>query len=177
MRKKRTIIYCHLSDFESAGVQSSGTLERADIVAPFSFCAYGKAASITREGDFVLCDYSTRSFFALDIPELFYKEGGLIAVPGENSQPTPEYGVLRNRLSIWWTSWIQKSFKEDNEFPVILAYVSSERFSVRSPFCFARLMGLTTGKIYFLHFTSSAERLAYYHSMDVKHFEEDPYLL
>ena len=151
--------------------------ERADVVAPFSFCAYGKAASIAREGDFVVCDYSTRSFLELDIPELFYKEGGLIAVPRENSQPTPEYGVLRNLLNIWSTSWIQKSFEEDSEFPVIFAYVSSERFSVRSPFCFACLTGLTAGEIHFLHFTSSAERLAYYHSTDVKQFEEDPYLL
>ena len=89
--------------------------ERADVVAPFSFCEFGRAGSIAREGDFITCHYSTRNPIEFDIPETFYLDGGLLDVPNENRPPTPESGVLRNMMNIWSTHWITESLEKDGK--------------------------------------------------------------
>lgn len=89
--------------------------ERADVVAPFSFCNYGRPSSISREGDFVSCHYSTRSHFELAVPEIFYQDGGILTVPSENMRPNPERGVLRNLMNIWTTDYIKHSLEEDGK--------------------------------------------------------------
>ena len=91
--------------------------ERADVVAPFSFTEYGRAASIAREGSFVTLHYSSRSPVEFSIPELFYLDGGLLHVTYEKSRPTPNKGVMRNLLSIWSTDYVQRSIEEDGNVP------------------------------------------------------------
>lgn len=94
--------------------------ERADVVAPFSFCNYGQPSSIAREGDFVTCNYSTRSTLEFSIPELFYLDGGLVSVPNENIPSDAERGALRSLMNIWSTDWIVRSIEKDGEFMCLM---------------------------------------------------------
>lgn len=89
--------------------------ERADVVAPFSFCNYGRPSSAMRHSDFISCYYSTRSALEYSIPEMFYLDGGIVDVPNENAKPSMETGILRNLTNIWTTNWIQRSIEEDGE--------------------------------------------------------------
>src|SRR5271168_352423 len=50
--------------------------ERADVVAPFSFCKFGRSGPLMREGDSVLPPYSTRSPIEFSVPTLLYLDGG-----------------------------------------------------------------------------------------------------
>lgn len=89
--------------------------ERADVVAPFSFCDYGRPSSIAREGDFISCHYSTRSHFELSLPKLLYQDGGILAIPNENAPLRTERGVLQRLTNIWSTDYIKRSLEEDGE--------------------------------------------------------------
>lgn len=89
--------------------------ERADVVAPFSFCDYGRPSSIAREGDFISCHYSTRSHFELPLPKLLYQDGGILAIPNENAPLRTERGVLQRLTNIWSTDYIKRSLEEDGE--------------------------------------------------------------
>ena len=88
--------------------------ERADVVAPFAFCEFGRTGSIAREGDFVTCQYSTRSLIEYQVPELLHLDGGLVSVPHEKLPPQySDTGILHNLLSIWSTDWMKRSLEED----------------------------------------------------------------
>ncbi len=91
--------------------------ERADVVAPFSFCEFGRTGSIAREGDFIACQYSTRSLIEFTIPELLYLDGGILSIPTEDSKvQRPDGGILRKLMSIWTTDWMEKSLEENSKF-------------------------------------------------------------
>ncbi|KAF8912786.1 SNF2 family DNA-dependent ATPase [Gymnopilus junonius] len=109
--------------------------ERADVVAPFSFCNYGKSGPIMREGDFLILPYSTRSPIDFSIPRLFYQDGGLVNIPFENSSSPSQSGCLDNLLSIWATDWIHRSLYEDEG----------------STFAFLRLLNFSPSEAHYLH--------------------------
>ncbi|KAG6820380.1 hypothetical protein H0H93_001351 [Arthromyces matolae] len=50
--------------------------ERADVIAPFSFCEFGRPGPLMREGDFVLLPYSSRNPIEFVVPEIFCDNGG-----------------------------------------------------------------------------------------------------
>ncbi|KAL5535629.1 INO80 [Sanghuangporus sanghuang] len=135
--------------------------ERADVIAPFSFTEYGRAASIAREGSFVALHYSSRSPIELSIPELFYLDGGLLSVPNEHSPLGADYGVMRNLLNIWSSDYIQRSIEEN----------------AHSPFNFVPLLGMTTREAHSLHFSSTIRRLVASMAVENKHIDEDPFVM
>lgn len=89
--------------------------ERADVVAPFSFSCFGRSGPLIREGDFISLSYSTRNPIELSIPELFYRDGGLLDVPSENNTWHSRRGCLTKLLNIWSTDWMHRSLYDDGE--------------------------------------------------------------
>ncbi|EKM60935.1 uncharacterized protein PHACADRAFT_247165 [Phanerochaete carnosa HHB-10118-sp] len=87
--------------------------ERADVIAPYSFSAFGKPGPLSREGDFVDLPYSARNPIEFEIPSLLYEDGGLLDVPSENASLRYEKGPLATLYNIWSTDWIQRSMLED----------------------------------------------------------------
>ncbi|KAL4268117.1 Chromatin-remodeling ATPase INO80 [Pleurotus pulmonarius] len=88
--------------------------ERADVVAPFSFCHFGRPGPLSREGDFVLLPYSSRSPVDYAIPQLLYQEGGLLDRPYELSKSPSQSSVLSKLMNIWSTDWLHKSVYDDD---------------------------------------------------------------
>ncbi|KAH9486801.1 Chromatin-remodeling ATPase INO80 [Psilocybe cubensis] len=109
--------------------------ERADVVAPYSFCNFGRSGPLMREGDFLMLPYSTRSPIEYSIPQLLYKEGGLIHVPSETSIAPSQSGCLVKLLNIWSTDWIHRSLYEDDQ----------------SSFSFLRFLNMTPTEAHRIH--------------------------
>ena len=151
--------------------------ERADVVAPFSFSEYGRAASIAREGNFVTFHYSTRSPIEFSIPKLFYVDGGLLYVPNEDTPSGPDKGAMRNLLNIWATDWIERSMEEycKKLFFHSKYFSNSHMFLADSPFNFVPLLGMTSGEAHSLHFSPMIRRLAAAAALEDKYNEEDPF--
>ncbi|KAJ7597201.1 SNF2 family DNA-dependent ATPase [Mycena floridula] len=108
--------------------------ERADVVSPFSFAHFGRSGPLMREGDFLTLSYSTQNPIKLNIPELFYLDGGIINVPRENSQYPPS--CLHKLLNIWSTDWIHRSLYEHEE---------------SSSFSFLRFLDMSPREAHHLH--------------------------
>src|SRR5437762_1067220 len=51
--------------------------ERADVIAPFSFCKYSLTWMISREGDNLYLPYSTKNLIKYEIPKTVYRHGGI----------------------------------------------------------------------------------------------------
>lgn len=86
------------------------------MVAPFSFSCFGRSGPLGREGDFISLPYSTRNPIEYAIPELFYRDGGLLDVPNEGTNDLSGNGCLTKLFNIWSTDWIQRSLYEEGEF-------------------------------------------------------------
>lgn len=92
--------------------------ERADVVAPFSFSQFGRSGPLSREGDFIMLPYSTRNPIEYAIPELLYRDGGLLNVPNECSRGHSSSACLPKLFNIWSADWIQRSiYDEGNVCP------------------------------------------------------------
>lgn len=87
--------------------------ERADVVAPFSFCKFGRPGPLIREGDSVFLSYSTRSPIEFSIPILLYQDGGIIDVPSETSTSPSQSSCLAKLFNIWTPDWIHQSLFEE----------------------------------------------------------------
>ncbi|THH02834.1 hypothetical protein EW026_g83 [Hermanssonia centrifuga] len=115
--------------------------ERADVVAPFSFAAFGRPGPLSREGDFVQLPYSTRNPIEFRIPSLLYLDGGLLDIPQENAPLNSRRSPLATLFSIWSTDWIQKSLEED-----------------RSSYSFLRFLNMSPSEAHDLHITPLMQR-------------------
>lgn len=89
--------------------------ERADVVTPFSFSRFGRPGPLAREGDYVLLPYSTKNPIGYTIPELFYRDGGLLDIPGEDITTPSHSGNVKKCFNIWSADWMHKSLLEDGE--------------------------------------------------------------
>ncbi|KZT44635.1 hypothetical protein SISSUDRAFT_976705 [Sistotremastrum suecicum HHB10207 ss-3] len=138
--------------------------ERADVVAPYSFCHFG-AGNPLREGDFLHLPYSTRSPLEFHIPSLFYLDGGLVSVPSEDSQAGQETRYLYHLMNIWSTDWMEKSIQEN--------IVDSGD----SPFNFIPLLDRTTSEIHSLYHSPEFMRLAWASHENAEWIENAPFLL
>lgn len=87
--------------------------ERADVVAPLSFCNFGKAGPLMREGDFLILPYSTRSLIEYSVPSLLYQDGGIVDVLSEHSTSPSQSSFLTKLCNIWSTDWIYHSLYDD----------------------------------------------------------------
>ncbi|EIN14169.1 hypothetical protein PUNSTDRAFT_117740 [Punctularia strigosozonata HHB-11173 SS5] len=106
--------------------------ERADVIAPFSFAEFGRSGPLNRDGDFVHLAYSTRNPIEYKLPNLFYREGGLVGIPAEDSHPHFQRGSLHRLMNIWDTERIYHSLVADND----------------SSFAFLRLLNTSPGEVH-----------------------------
>jgi hypothetical protein len=87
-----------------------------------------------REGDFVSLPYSTRNPIGYDIPELFYRDGGLLDVPNEESTHAQQSEVLSKLMNIWSADWMHRSIYDDcNFFPCDTSMPAESRLQVHPP--------------------------------------------
>ncbi|KAI8454917.1 adenosinetriphosphatase [Phakopsora pachyrhizi] len=75
--------------------------ERADVKAPLSFLSFNFTANVARDGDLLDCAYSNRSVIQFTIPKVFYREGGMLSVPGHSSRAGFETMYLHRLMNIW----------------------------------------------------------------------------
>ncbi|KAG8905621.1 putative DNA helicase ino80 [Tulasnella sp. 403] len=116
--------------------------QRTDVLAPFAFSQFARTGSILREGNFVFCPDSARNPIEVTIPKLFYKEGGLVAVPGENLSTGSRNHWLYSRMSIWSPDWIERSLRESG-----------------SPFSFLSMLHISPSEAHELHISPTIRRL------------------
>ncbi|KAF9914732.1 putative DNA helicase ino80 [Lobosporangium transversale] len=91
--------------------------ERADVVSPLALCAFSQTPSIAREGDDLFVAYTTRSRINYSIPKRFYREGGLLRVPSEQSNAGTDTKYLDHLLNIWTPDHVAQSmFEEEGTF-------------------------------------------------------------
>ncbi|KAI7821877.1 SNF2 family N-terminal domain-containing protein [Gamsiella multidivaricata] len=101
--------------------------ERADVVSPLALCYFSQTPSIAREGDDLFVAYTTRSTISYSIPKRFYREGGLLRIPSEQSNAGADTKYLDQLMNIWTPGHIAESmFEEEGTFSFL-------RFSDYSP--------------------------------------------
>ncbi|KZT30521.1 hypothetical protein NEOLEDRAFT_1082564 [Neolentinus lepideus HHB14362 ss-1] len=135
--------------------------ERADVIAPFSFSAFGQSGPLNREGDLLFLPYSSRSPIEYAIPGLFYRDGGLLDVVQEDSSDAARSGCLSHLMNIWTTDWIHKSLYDDAE----------------SSFAFLRLSGMTSREAHDLHISPLLSRRLSAMQEERNRISDDPFSL
>jgi DNA helicase INO80 len=109
-RKVRSRRLCLIHYIDAQQVCNHPELfERSDVVAPFSFCTFGRSGNLIREGDFLDCPYSAQNPIKFTIPNLFFLSSGLLGIPGEHARAGFEGHFFENLLSIWSTDFIFRS--------------------------------------------------------------------
>ncbi|EJT99869.1 hypothetical protein DACRYDRAFT_81464 [Dacryopinax primogenitus] len=96
--------------------------ERADVVSPFAFAEWGRSDVLSYRRDARIFDVpdSTRSPIVVPIPNLLQRDGGLLCVPGWNSQAGSDTHWLYNMMNIWRTDTIEGSIlKKGSPFAVL----------------------------------------------------------
>ncbi|KIK71158.1 hypothetical protein GYMLUDRAFT_317892 [Collybiopsis luxurians FD-317 M1] len=134
--------------------------ERADVVAPFSFAHFGESGALNREGDFILFPYSTRNPIEFRVPELLYKDGGLVNVPREDSTSPSHSSCLNNLMNIWRTGYIHESLSEEKS----------------SVFSFLRLLDSTPQEAHELHMAPLIRRRLLAIQAEAQLLDNVPYL-
>ncbi|KDQ19928.1 hypothetical protein BOTBODRAFT_101773 [Botryobasidium botryosum FD-172 SS1] len=132
--------------------------ERADVTAPLAFSTFGQALGKIRDGDVLYCPYSTRNPIEFSIPELFYRDGGLLDVPGETSPVGPDTRWLGNLMNIWSNDWIEKSLE-----------------SSASAFSFLPLLDISPAEAHTLYTAPPIRRLLMASQEDAKLQSDGPY--
>jgi DNA helicase INO80 len=135
--------------------------ERADVVAPFSFSCFGRSGPLSREGDFISLPYSTRNPIEYAVPELFYRDGGLLDIPNEGTNDLSGNGCLAKLFNIWSTDWIQSSLYEE----------------AHSSFSFLRFLDLSPGEAHSLHIMPLITRRLVAVEANAKMTQDSPYSL
>ncbi|KAF9452648.1 hypothetical protein P691DRAFT_696592 [Macrolepiota fuliginosa MF-IS2] len=108
--------------------------ERADVVAPYSFAQFGRSGNLAREGDFVDLRYSVRNPIQVNIPELFYQDGGFLDVPCESAE-SKNTSVINKLCNIWSPDWITSSIYDTDN----------------SSFSFLRFLGISPAEAHSLY--------------------------
>ncbi|KAI7862197.1 SNF2 family N-terminal domain-containing protein [Spinellus fusiger] len=82
--------------------------ERADVQSPFAFCDFNSTLSLTKES-FLYCPYSPHSAIKYTIPKRLYRNGGILKVPGPESNAGFDTYYLDNLMNIWQPNAIHES--------------------------------------------------------------------
>ena len=98
--------------------------ERADVRSPLAFASFGATANIAREGPQLSLAYTTRNRIAYSVPKLVYRHGGMLAVPGEDSDAGVRRRYLDNLMNIWQADHIESSLETDSSF-AFLRFIDS----------------------------------------------------
>ncbi|KAJ3976310.1 SNF2 family DNA-dependent ATPase [Lentinula raphanica] len=133
--------------------------ERADVVAPFTFAHFALSGPLNRERDFLLFPYSIRNPIQLTIPELLYKDGGIISIPSEDST-SPSHSTLFKLMNIWRTDYIHKSLSDNQS----------------SSFSFLRLLDTSPQEAHELHMAPLIRRKLLANSGERLLLDKTPYL-
>ncbi|KNE93012.1 hypothetical protein PSTG_13586 [Puccinia striiformis f. sp. tritici PST-78] len=91
--------------------------ERADVTAPLSFASLNFTANVARDGDLLDCPYATRSLIQSSIPRAFYRDGGILSVPGPSSRAGFDTKFLDRLMNIWSVSNVMKAGPEGSIVP------------------------------------------------------------
>ncbi|CAG8532181.1 1293_t:CDS:10 [Acaulospora morrowiae] len=86
--------------------------ERADVVSPFSFCHYSATWLISRE-EYLYLPYNSRNYITYEIPKMVYRNGGILDVPGYDSQAGSRTNILDNLMNIWRPDYIHQSLCDE----------------------------------------------------------------
>src|SRR5271169_165823 len=99
--------------------------ERADVRSPLAFASFGATANLSREGPQLSLAYTTRNKITYDVPKLVYRGGGMLNVPGEESDAGIKRKLLDNLMSIWRADHIESAMKENDSAFSILRFVNT----------------------------------------------------
>jgi len=75
--------------------------QRAEVKSSLSVARWARSGNLAREGDLLMCPYSTRNPIEYAVPRLLYEDGGLFDVPHETGRGEFEERWLHNLMSIW----------------------------------------------------------------------------
>ena len=99
--------------------------ERADVRSPLAFSSFGATNNIAREGPQLSLAYTTRSRITYEVPKLIYREGGLLSVPGEDSEAGNRRKLLDNLMNIWQADYIEEAAQQNNSTFSFLRFVDT----------------------------------------------------
>ncbi|CAG8482778.1 12829_t:CDS:10 [Funneliformis caledonium] len=99
--------------------------ERADVVAPFSFCKFSLTWMISREGDNLYLPYSTKNMIKYEIPKTLYRHGGILYVPSYNSNTGSRTKILDHLMNIWQPDYINESFYDESNSFAFLKFMDT----------------------------------------------------
>lgn len=88
--------------------------ERVDVKTPFAFSDFARTPSLLRQNEMLLCPDSSRNPIEVQIPKLFYEEGGLVRVVGEESKAGSETFLLQNLMNVWSVDWLAESLSKSS---------------------------------------------------------------
>jgi len=91
--------------------------ERADVTAPLSFASLNFTANVARDGEVLDCPYATRSLIQTSIPRTFYRDGGILSVPGPSSRAGFDTKFLDRLMNIWSVSNVMQAGPEGSIVP------------------------------------------------------------
>jgi len=99
--------------------------ERADVRSPFAFSSFGATGNIAREGPQLSLAYTTKSRITYEVPKLVYRHGGLLNVPGEESQAGSRKWLLGSLMNIWQADYLQEASRQDKSAFSFLRFIDS----------------------------------------------------
>lgn len=85
-----------------------GLFERADVMAPMSFCNFSETGSLSKETT-LYCPYSATSPIKYHIPKKLYRNGGILKVVSPDSNAGMDTKYLDNMMNIWNSKYIHDS--------------------------------------------------------------------
>jgi chromatin-remodeling ATPase INO80 len=142
--------------------------ERADVRSPLAFSSFGSTANIAREGAQLSLAYTSRNRIEYDVPKLLYRDGGILAVPGENSIAGTRELYLDHLMNIWQPDYIESSAKTKNSAFSFLRFIDSSAADVAEKFNGSNILKTIES----IESTKSAKSLAIYYDgegSDKKH--------
>lgn len=146
--------------------------ERADVVAPFSFCTFGQSGNLAREGDILYCPDSTRNPIRVTLPLLLERDGGLLSLPGERSRAGFETRWFKNFMNVWAGEWISRARREGGQFFSFRVHaLSANVYPTGSGFGFVSFLGLGEEEVQDVWKSSNLERLVWAARQEAKHRE------
>ncbi|KAI8092584.1 SNF2 family N-terminal domain-containing protein [Halteromyces radiatus] len=88
--------------------------ERADVESPFAFCEFGESGPLNKE-QYLEYSYSTRNKIKYYLPRQVYRNGGMLKVPGPQSNAGFSTRYLDNLLNIWDSDYIHQSMSSNDQ--------------------------------------------------------------
>jgi len=108
--------------------------ERADVKSPLSFSTFGATGNIAREGPQLSLAYTTRNRVSYDVPKMVYRKGGMLGVPGEESDAGSRRRLMDNLMNIWQADYIESSASQKDSAFSFLRFINTSASEVAKAF-------------------------------------------